>query len=734
MATKPLQSIKFPGLDDRYTVPQVDSTLQVTGAAADAKKTGDEIGQLNERLSNDFANIDNGYMSLSAYGQFQNGALYYATGEPVSGYDYRVCSKNIITVPHKFTLKAKTGFKFAILYYNNGVYTNNSEQNLTEKIINENQQFKLTIFRTTEDTSEKANVETFVSSLIFSTVVNENVEFNSQYRTANCLSTNEFNLVRGGIASDGTETNTDAAKNIRLRTDFIRVFAGDVVKPNLNLTSICYYSLTKAYIDVSGWLSDNATIQSDGYIRIVLRKNTSDGTILDADIDTLGASTFIIPSYFILRNTYDIVMNDVIGNTDFREINCLTANSFNLVRGGIASDGSEVNTDGAKNIRLRTDYIRVFPGDIIKVNPNLTSLVIYNQSKVFVSLTGWTSSDYTVVSDGFIRILLRKNTSDGVISDADITTLGALVFVYPNLFALRNYTPDETLYSYTGETINLNPHGINVLSPKWAFTEPNPIGDYRYGRNGSDIYNGKLVKCYSPNPNTPVSARIGIFDLATGSQVGDYYELNIDHGNAMQFTDVFDSIGDSFPLAYISEYRSVTDASSDCYISLCKIGDASGSIIKTYKLPTNQCGYFGEGVYDKYSNKLYCLGYSQQSATDGTNNHSIASVWDLSTETANEDGTYTPTFEKSFDLEFINTDQDMKWFNGKLYVVSSNPATPNTTIYGIDFGKETIVTVIGDLPTALKNYECEDLIFYKTDTGYKMYIGAYFSGLYEIII
>ena len=50
MATKPLQSIKFPGLDDRYTVPQVDSTLQVTGAAADAKKTGDEIGQLNERL------------------------------------------------------------------------------------------------------------------------------------------------------------------------------------------------------------------------------------------------------------------------------------------------------------------------------------------------------------------------------------------------------------------------------------------------------------------------------------------------------------------------------------------------------------------------------------------------------------------------------------------------------------------------------------------------------------
>ena len=53
MATKPLQTIKFPGLDDTYTIPQVDSTLQVTGAAADAKKTGDEIGQLNERIDSE---------------------------------------------------------------------------------------------------------------------------------------------------------------------------------------------------------------------------------------------------------------------------------------------------------------------------------------------------------------------------------------------------------------------------------------------------------------------------------------------------------------------------------------------------------------------------------------------------------------------------------------------------------------------------------------------------------
>ena len=43
MANIPLSSIKFPGLPDTYTVPAVDNTLSTTGAAADAKATGDTI-------------------------------------------------------------------------------------------------------------------------------------------------------------------------------------------------------------------------------------------------------------------------------------------------------------------------------------------------------------------------------------------------------------------------------------------------------------------------------------------------------------------------------------------------------------------------------------------------------------------------------------------------------------------------------------------------------------------
>lgn len=51
MANKPLQSIKFPDLPDTYTIPVVDSTLAVSGAAADAKKTGDSLSDKVDKVS-----------------------------------------------------------------------------------------------------------------------------------------------------------------------------------------------------------------------------------------------------------------------------------------------------------------------------------------------------------------------------------------------------------------------------------------------------------------------------------------------------------------------------------------------------------------------------------------------------------------------------------------------------------------------------------------------------------
>lgn len=57
MANKPLQSITFPGLPDKYTVPIVDDTLAITGAAADAKKVGDELSDVKSDLNQTQASV-----------------------------------------------------------------------------------------------------------------------------------------------------------------------------------------------------------------------------------------------------------------------------------------------------------------------------------------------------------------------------------------------------------------------------------------------------------------------------------------------------------------------------------------------------------------------------------------------------------------------------------------------------------------------------------------------------
>jgi len=65
MANIPLQSISFPGLSDKYTTPTVDTTLTQTGAAADAKKTGDELTGLKNDFTQLGLSVVNGALNIT---------------------------------------------------------------------------------------------------------------------------------------------------------------------------------------------------------------------------------------------------------------------------------------------------------------------------------------------------------------------------------------------------------------------------------------------------------------------------------------------------------------------------------------------------------------------------------------------------------------------------------------------------------------------------------------------
>lgn len=100
MANIPLKTIKFPGLDDTYTVPQVDDDLDTAGAAADAKATGDALTEINERLDNisdalDVTEVTDTTLSSS---DLENGALD-ANGMNAGSMLYRVRTSNYIELP-----------------------------------------------------------------------------------------------------------------------------------------------------------------------------------------------------------------------------------------------------------------------------------------------------------------------------------------------------------------------------------------------------------------------------------------------------------------------------------------------------------------------------------------------------------------------------------------------------------------------------------------------------------
>lgn len=59
MANVPLKSIKFPGLENTYTVPQIDTTLALLGYAAESRTVGNkfaEVDALTKLLSDNVPN------------------------------------------------------------------------------------------------------------------------------------------------------------------------------------------------------------------------------------------------------------------------------------------------------------------------------------------------------------------------------------------------------------------------------------------------------------------------------------------------------------------------------------------------------------------------------------------------------------------------------------------------------------------------------------------------------
>ena len=323
--------------------------------------------------------------------------------------------------------------------------------------------------------------------------------------------------------------------------------------------------------------------------------------------------------------------------------------------------------------------------------------------------SGWTTNQNIIPAGTYFTIGFREKNNATITTVPNIKNMLEM-FSYADLKYIRDYVDTYeqgvSTYNYDGENLDFQiKHGYEV-SDLFDTTLLNTSSQ------GFDIYGGYLVQLYN-------GGHLNILDMTDGTEVSSISNIGFQHGDTMQFSNVFYNPGDQFPLAYVT---SDTTPGKMYVVRISSLNSAS--IIKTYIFPEED-GYYPGYIADLDNNLLYSLGYKINDFRNATDNGTIVTVYDLSEETEIEPGKFTPKFVERYEKPFIYCMQGMKMLNGIIYIVSSYVSSEqHTRIYTYDPLRKAFPAIFTDLPSHIYNQETEDVAFVKGSTKYEMVVGT----------
>ena len=237
-----------------------------------------------------------------------------------------------------------------------------------------------------------------------------------------------------------------------------------------------------------------------------------------------------------------------------------------------------------------------------------------------------------------------------------------------------------------------------------------------FANQGFAVYGDILFQLYNDN-------KAVLSDLRDHSVIAQL-DITSLHGDTIDFSDEFIHEEDEFPLAYI------TADTNPAKVFAVRIDRSSTELIRTYSFDEiEETGYYAGHCLDAENHILYMVGYLQENYYDPTGNSMIVSVWDLDHCTENEDGSFRPELTGSFRIPFIITVQGQRYYEGKLYLLSSHTGSHeigiDTRIYVVDPKTEKVERIYDQFPENIKRTECEGIEFVNDGNAMRMIISTY---------
>ena len=329
MASIPLKTLTFPGLDDTYTIPQVDNTLATAGDAADAKKTGDEISAIKADVDESVSDLKSDISLLGENGKIAihgNIHNYYFGGG--SNYKTVTLSSNVRTA----VFPLEDGKKYHIIitgnnsnigyaneeYETTGDLSNNTADNPYDLYITNTNNFKylyVFYYNSNHTPVDNPHVDVFTDTEL---VTNERL--NSALAPIEDLYTPVVSY--DGITDNKYITDTGYISDSQLSciTDYVPIVAGRTYELDgvylLSSRAVVYFDESKTLISASDKGSADTTIEITAPTNAAyLRTNGAAGIApvikalnypINADISALDDRVTDIEESIYVDNTIDI--------------------------------------------------------------------------------------------------------------------------------------------------------------------------------------------------------------------------------------------------------------------------------------------------------------------------------------------------------------------------------------------------------------------------------------------